>query len=214
MQFACEGDFREIVERLGHVPLPPYIDREDEESDRERYQTVYASRWGAVAAPTAGLHFTPEILDQIKNKGCEVVEVTLEVGYGTFQPIHAETLEEHAMHAERYELSEEVATAVERAHGEGRPMLAVGTTVARALESAAAGQGKVIPGAGVTNLFIYPGYEFKVVDQLLTNFHLPQSSLLMLVSAFAGREKVLAAYRHAVEQKYRFYSYGDCMLIR
>ena len=214
IRFSSTGEFRETVERLGHVPLPPYIDREDEEADRDRYQTVFAKRWGAVAAPTAGLHFTRETLARLKEHGCEVAEITLDVGYGTFQPIHAAAVERHRMHAERYEIPRETADAVERARREGRPVLAIGTTVVRALESGAAKGGGVKTGKGETELFIYPGYEFQVVDQLLTNFHLPRSSLLILVSAFAGRENVLAAYRHAVEAGYRFYSYGDCMLIR
>ena len=226
VRFSCDGDFRETVERLGHVPLPPYINREDDVPDRERYQTVYAKEWGAVAAPTAGLHFTPEMLEWVRERGCEIAELTLEVGYGTFQPMHTERIEEHKIHSERYRIPEETAEAVNRAKDEGRPVLAVGTTVVRALESAGAADERVGLGPGrsgsrelgsnkdETNLFIYPGYEFRAVDQLLTNFHLPESSLLVLVCAFAGRENVLAAYRHAVEKRYRFFSYGDCMLIR
>lgn len=214
VRFSCEGDFRATLERLGHVPLPPYIDRPDESPDRERYQTVFAKEWGAVAAPTAGLHFTPGLIERVRERGCEMAELTLEVGYGTFQPIRAGRVEEHRMRSERYDLSEETAGAVNRARADGRPVLAVGTTVVRALESAAGEDGRVRAGAGETGLFIFPGYEFHVVDKLLTNFHLPESSLLILVCAFAGREKVLAAYRHAVEHGYRFYSYGDCMLIR
>lgn len=214
LRLECAGDFCETVERLGHVPLPPYIDRPDEQSDRERYQTVFARQGTSVAAPTAGLHFTPATLEGLRQRGCQILEITLDIGYGTFQPIHTETVEEHLMHAEHFEISEEASAAIEQGRREGRPLLAVGTTVVRALESAAGERDRVEPGAGETGLFIYPGYEFKVVDQLLTNFHLPQSSLLILVAAFAGREKVLAAYRHAVEQGYRFYSYGDCMLIR
>lgn len=208
------------IERLGHVPLPPYIDRPDESYDRERYQTVYAQKPGAVAAPTAGLHFTPEILQQIRNRGCETCEVTLDVGLGTFQPIHTETLEEHKIHSEAYEIREEVAEKILRAKEEGRPVLAVGTTVVRALEDAAAkaaAQGDArhfSAGRAEASLFIFPGYTFRVVDCLLTNFHLPKSTLLALVSAFAGHEQILAAYRHAVAERYRFYSYGDCMLIR
>ncbi|MGH9803894.1 MAG: tRNA preQ1(34) S-adenosylmethionine ribosyltransferase-isomerase QueA [Candidatus Acidiferrales bacterium] len=214
LRFHWAGDFRETVNRLGHVPLPPYIRRPDRPGDGERYQTVFARREGAVAAPTAGLHFTPEILAALRQRGCEVAEITLEVGYGTFQPIHTETVERHKMHSERYEVSDEAAAAVERARAAGRPVLAVGTTVVRALEDCARRRGKVEAGRYETDLFIYPGYEFKVVDQLLTNFHLPRSSLLLLVCAFAGRERVLAAYEHAVRAGYRFYSYGDCMLIR
>lgn len=214
VRLECAGNFRETVERLGHVPLPPYIDRPDEQADRERYQTVFARQGTAVAAPTAGLHFTPATLEGLRQRGCQILEITLDIGYGTFQPIHTETVEEHRMQAERFELSEEAAAAINQGRREGRPLLAIGTTVVRALESVAGEKDRVEPGARETGLFIYPGYEFKVVDQLLTNFHLPQSSLLILVAAFGGREKVLAAYRHAVEQGYRFYSYGDCMLIR
>jgi S-adenosylmethionine:tRNA ribosyltransferase-isomerase len=208
------------IERLGHVPLPPYIDRPDESSDRERYQTVYAQKPGAVAAPTAGLHFTREILEKIRSRGCETCEITLDVGLGTFQPIHAETLEEHRIHSEAYEISEEARERIHRARGEGRRVLAVGTTVVRALEDSAAKAAERsntrIVGAGKAeaNLFIFPGHEFRLVEGLLTNFHLPKSTLLALVCAFAGRESILAAYRHAVEARYRFYSYGDCMLIR
>jgi S-adenosylmethionine:tRNA ribosyltransferase-isomerase len=208
------------IERLGHVPLPPYIDRPDESSDRERYQTVYARKPGAVAAPTAGLHFTSEVLEKIRNRGCETCEITLDVGLGTFQPIHTETLEEHKIHSEAYEISTEAADKIIRAKEEGRPVLAVGTTVVRALEDAAgkaAAQGgarHIAAGRAEASLFIFPGYTFRVVDCLLTNFHLPKSTLLALVSAFAGREAILAAYRHAVAARYRFYSYGDCMLIR
>jgi S-adenosylmethionine:tRNA ribosyltransferase-isomerase len=208
------------IERFGHVPLPPYIDRPDEASDRERYQTIYAQKPGAVAAPTAGLHFTSEILRQIRNRGCDICEITLDVGLGTFQPIHTETLEEHKIHSEAYEIRKEAADKILRAKEEGRPVLAVGTTVVRALEDAATkavggGNAKLIAaGRAEGSLFIFPGYTFRVVDYLLTNFHLPKSTLLALVSAFAGREAVLAAYRHAVAEHYRFYSYGDCMLIR
>jgi S-adenosylmethionine:tRNA ribosyltransferase-isomerase len=208
------------LEALGHVPLPPYIDRPDEATDRQRYQTVYARRPGAVAAPTAGLHFTPEILDKLKTKGCELCEVTLDVGLGTFQPIHTETLEEHKIHAEAYEITAEVAEKIHRAKSQSRPVLAVGTTVVRTLEdaaarAAAAGKGSLIAAdRAEAEIFLLPGHNFRVVDQLLTNFHLPKSTLLALVSAFAGRENILRAYRHAVAARYRFYSYGDCMLIR
>ncbi len=214
LRFRPRGDFHQIVERLGHMPLPPYISRPDEPADRERYQTVFARRGEAVAAPTAGLHFTAEMLEAVRQRGCHLVEVTLEVGYGTFQPIRTETVERHRMHTEAYEISPEAAAALEEARGRGRPVLAVGTTVVRALEDCASRHGRVVPGRGQANLFIYPGYEFKVVKQLLTNFHLPRSSLLVLVCAFAGRETLLRAYEHAVEANYRFYSYGDCMLIR
>jgi S-adenosylmethionine:tRNA ribosyltransferase-isomerase len=210
----------ENFEKLGHVPLPPYIDRPDETCDRERYQTVYAQRPGAVAAPTAGLHFTPEILQKIRERGCEICDVTLHVGLGTFQPIHTETLEEHKIHTESYEIADHAAEGIRNAKRDGRPVLAIGTTVVRALEDAAqraklAGSAELLnAGRAQAQIFIVPGYSFRVVDMVLTNFHLPRSTLLALVSAFAGRERVLAAYRHAVESNYRFYSYGDCMLIR
>jgi S-adenosylmethionine:tRNA ribosyltransferase-isomerase len=213
------GAFAQI-ERLGHVPLPPYIDREDESADRERYQTVFASQPGAVAAPTAGLHFTPEILSAIRARGVELCELTLDVGLGTFQPVHSETLEGHVMHAESYEISEQAAQQIQAAHSALRPIVAVGTTVVRALEDAALRAAEassptpVGAGKAEARLFIVPGFSFRVVNALLTNFHLPKSTLLALVCAFAGRERVLAAYRHAVESGYRFYSYGDCMLIR
>ena len=214
LRFRAAGDFRETVERLGHVPLPPYIHRADEPADRERYQTVFARQGAAVAAPTAGLHFTPEILDALRRRGCGIVEITLEVGYGTFQPVRTESVERHRMQAEPYEIPAEAAAALEQACAAGRPVLAVGTTVVRALEDSAARHGRVAPGRAQAEAYIYPGFEFRVVSQLLTNFHLPRSSLLLLVCAFAGRENVLRAYRHAVEENYRFYSYGDCMLIR
>jgi S-adenosylmethionine:tRNA ribosyltransferase-isomerase len=205
------------IEGLGHVPLPPYIDRPDEESDRERYQTVFAQRAGAVAAPTAGLHFTREILRQIRARGCETCEVTLNVGLGTFQPVHTEVLEEHKIHSESYEIGEEAAEKIRRAKREGRAVLAVGTTVVRTLEDAAVRAGNaqgLRGGRAEAELFIVPGHRFRLVDQLLTNFHLPKSTLLGLVCAFAGKENVLRAYAHAVEARYRFYSYGDCMFIR
>jgi S-adenosylmethionine:tRNA ribosyltransferase-isomerase len=207
-------------ERLGHVPLPPYIGRADETADRERYQTVFAKHPGAIAAPTAGLHFSIEILQRIRERGVEICELTLDVGLGTFQPIHSETLEGHVMHAESYEVPSETAERIEAARSAGRPIIAVGTTVVRALEDAArrateSGSQKLLLGGRFdAQVFIVPGFRFRVVEGLLTNFHLPRSTLLALVSAFAGREHVLAAYRHAVEAGYRFYSYGDCMLIR
>jgi S-adenosylmethionine:tRNA ribosyltransferase-isomerase len=208
------------LEKLGHVPLPPYIDRPDEQLDRERYQTVFARQPGAVAAPTAGLHFTPETLRRIRERGCESCEVTLDVSLGTFQPVHTEILEEHKIHSEACEISAEAAEKVCAAKREKRPVLAVGTTVVRTLEdaaarAAAAGAGdQLLVGREEAQLFIVPGHQFQIVDMLLTNFHLPKSTLLALVAAFAGRENLLAAYRHAVEARYRFYSYGDCMLIR
>ncbi|HSK80142.1 MAG TPA: tRNA preQ1(34) S-adenosylmethionine ribosyltransferase-isomerase QueA [Thermoanaerobaculia bacterium] len=198
------------LDRLGHVPLPPYIERPDTDEDRERYQTVYARNPGAVAAPTAGLHFSTELLSEIEAAGVEIARVTLHVGIGTFKPVSAERIEEHRMERERYEVGEEAAEAIRRA----RRVVAVGTTVVRTLESAAlAGGGEVRPGGGSTELFITPGFPFKVVDALLTNFHLPRSTLLMLVSAFAGRERVLAAYEEAIREGYRFYSYGDAMFV-
>jgi|SRR5580704_8137658 S-adenosylmethionine:tRNA ribosyltransferase-isomerase len=210
----------EHLERLGHVPLPPYIHRTDEGSDRDRYQTVFAKEPGAIAAPTAGLHFTLEILEKIRARGIEICELTLDVGLGTFQPVHTETLEDHVMHAESCEIPAQTVLAIQQARAAGRPILAVGTTVVRALEAAALDAAEsgsaelLLPGKASARLFIYPGFHFRVVDALLTNFHLPRSTLLALVSAFAGREKVLAAYNHAVKAGYRFYSYGDCMLIR
>jgi S-adenosylmethionine:tRNA ribosyltransferase-isomerase len=217
------NDKREVwehIERLGHIPLPPYIDRADEPADRERYQTVFAKHAGAIAAPTAGLHFTPEILQQIRQRGVEICELTLNVGLGTFQPIHAETLEAHVMHAESYEIYAEAAERIGQARAAGRPILAVGTTVVRALEDAAlrasesGGSALLLPGKAEAHLFIFPGFHFRLVDALLTNFHLPRSTLLALVSAFGGREHILRAYKHAVDSGYRFYSYGDCMLTR
>jgi len=215
------GDLEGALEKLGHMPLPPYIHRADEPADRERYQTIFARKRGAVAAPTAGLHFTPQILARIAERGAEICEITLHVGLGTFQPIHVEEIEAHQMHAEAYEISEAAARQIETARGAGRPILAVGTTVVRALEDAArkaANSGgdatMVQAGASEAGLFIRPGHRFRVVTQMLTNFHLPKSSLLVMVAAFAGRELILRAYEHAIAQRYRFYSYGDCMLIR
>ncbi len=210
----------EHLERLGHVPLPPYIRRTDEDADRERYQTIFAKRPGAIAAPTAGLHFTPEILEQIRARGVEICELTLDVGLGTFQPVHSKSLEDHEMHVESYEVPIQTAESLQQARTKGRPIVAIGTTVVRALEAAALRAAEcgsaelLLSGKAVARLFIYPGFHFRVVDALLTNFHLPRSTLLALVCAFAGREKVLAAYNHAVQAGYRFYSYGDCMLIR
>ena len=207
------------IERLGHVPLPPYIDRDDEVADRERYQTVFAKHPGAIAAPTAGLHFTPEILKHIQQRGAEICELTLDVGLGTIQPIHSETLEGHAMHAESYEIPKETADRIYNARAAGRPILAVGTTVVRALEAAALRAVELhsarvlLAGKAEAQLFIFSGFRFRVVDALLTNFHLPRSTLLALVCAFGGRDRVLGAYRHAVDAGYRFYSYGDCMLL-
>jgi S-adenosylmethionine:tRNA ribosyltransferase-isomerase len=206
------GDVDAMVDALGHVPLPPYIKRADNREDRERYQTVFARVRGSVAAPTAGLHFTPQLLAALEARGVERAEVTLHVGYGTFKPVRATRVEDHIVDPEYYEVPETTASAIVRAKQAGRRVIAVGTTTTRALEDAAAAGG-VVAGSGTASLFIYPGYRFRVLDGLLTNFHLPASSLLMLVSAFAGKDKVLAAYREAVEMRYRFYSYGDAMLI-
>jgi len=228
LRFTARGDLDKTLERLGHVPLPPYIARPDEPADRERYQTIFAHQPGAVAAPTAGLHFSPALLEQLRRRGIEISALTLEVGLGTFQPIHSAEIDDHRMHRERYDIPAEVAAAIHTARQSGRPILAVGTTVVRALEDAAtkvAAGGReragvpdqaplVKAGPGDAEIFIKPGHRFRVVDQLLTNFHLPQSTLLVLVSAFASRELILRAYHHAVEAGYRFYSYGDCMWIR
>ena len=243
LRFEPVPDFFAAVERVGHVPLPPYIGRSDRADDRERYQTIYARERGSVAAPTAGLHFTPEILDRMRARGIETAEVTLHVGLGTFQPVHVEVVEEHKLHREWYRIGEEAAEKINAAIGVGRRVVAIGTTTVRTLEYAtqvAAAEGgrrseisgnregspgegagahdsriglEIRAGTGEADIFIYPGFQFRVVGAMLTNFHLPKSTLLMMVSAFAGREFTLEAYRHAVEQKYRFYSYGDCMFI-
>ena len=223
VRFECDGDFRALVEELGRMPLPPYIrraqleeggdDDDDAARDRERYQTVYAGRPGAVAAPTAGLHFTPRVLDRLRERRVSVVELTLHVGYGTFAPVRVEDLSRHAVEPERYEIGTEVAQVLNDARARGRRVVATGTTTVRALESATDESGTVRAGEGLAGLTITPGYRFKTVGAMLTNFHLPRSSLLVLVSAFAGRELTLAAYRHAARSRYRFYSYGDCMLI-
>ncbi len=208
------GDFLATLDRIGHVPLPPYIARADSSGDRERYQTVYARQRGSVAAPTAGLHFTPQILERIRHRGVEAAEITLHVGLGTFQPVRVERVEDHRLHSEAYSISAESAAAIHQALRSGRRVVAVGTTTVRTLEHAMrTGGGTIAAGPGAADLFIYPGFEFKVVKAMLTNFHLPQSTLLMLVSAFGGKENVLGAYEHAVSQRYRFYSYGDCMFI-
>jgi len=211
---ARTGTVEDAIDRLGHVPLPPYIHRRDESSDRATYQTVYAKVRGAVAAPTAGLHFTERVLTALATRGVETCEITLHVGLGTFQPVRAKQIEDHHMEAERYEVSEAAAAAINRALEQRRRVIGVGTTSVRTLESVAREHGgSIAPGRGETRLFIIPGFPFRVVGGLLTNFHLPQSTLLMLVSAFAEKDFVLRAYRHAVEARYRFYSYGDCMLI-
>ena len=213
IRFQPGDDFFAAVERAGHVPLPPYISRDDRAADRDRYQTVYARERGSVAAPTAGLHFTPEILERINERGVETAQVTLHVGLGTFQPVHSERVEDHKLHREWYSISEAAAEKINRALDQHRRVIAIGTTTVRTLEYAAMQSGRVRAGSGEADIFIYPGYRFRVIGAMLTNFHLPQSTLLMLVCAFAGTGHVLEAYNHAVEQKYRFYSYGDCMFI-
>ena len=238
VRFEAAGDFDEIIDRIGRTPLPPYIKRDDEDRlDAERYQTVFARERGAVAAPTAGLHFTPELLDRLRRRGVEIAEITLHVGYGTFQPVRVERVEDHRVEPEAYSIGAEAADSINRALAEGRRVIAVGTTTTRALESAAicgtkeqesgeAGErrgggaeekrsdrARITPGTSTTDLFIYPGFEFRVISGLVTNFHLPCSSLLMLVSAFSKREVILNAYREAIDREYRFYSYGDAMLV-
>ncbi len=253
LRFDAVDDFFAVLSRIGHIPLPPYIDRPDTLEDREQYQTVYAKPLGSVAAPTAGLHFTPEILERIRQRGIETAELTLHVGLGTFQPVRVEVVEEHKLHKEWYEISPEAAQKIQRARDAGRRIVAVGTTTVRTLEYAVrksppeqnrlergtlktvAGMDSseehrvprssrvclsgdfrdqpIVPQSGEADIFIYPGFEFKVVGAMLTNFHLPKSTLLMLVSALAGRERVLQAYEHAVRERYRFYSYGDCMFV-
>jgi S-adenosylmethionine:tRNA ribosyltransferase-isomerase len=205
---------RDTIDAIGHVPLPPYIKRPDSPSDRDRYQTVYARERGSIAAPTAGLHFTPEILGALEARGVERISITLHVGYGTFQPIRADRVEEHQMEGESFDVSAAAAAGLTKARQAGRRIVAVGTTTTRTLESlTVSAGGDVLPGSGETRLFIRPGHEFALVSGLVTNFHLPKSSLLMLVSAFGGRETILAAYREAVARRYRFYSYGDAMII-
>jgi S-adenosylmethionine:tRNA ribosyltransferase-isomerase len=215
LRFEAVADFYAALERIGHMPLPPYIHRNDTAEDRERYQTVFSRERGSVAAPTAGLHFTKEVLDALSAGGVEVARVTLHVGLGTFAPLRVENVDEIHLHRERYTLPESAATAINRARAEHRRVVAVGTTVVRTLEAAAqrANGGPLQPHSSETQIFIAPGFEFHIVDALLTNFHLAQSSLLMLVSAFAGRGRVLNAYHHAVDAQYRFFSYGDCMFI-
>ena len=217
VEFEYEGIFMERLEEIGSMPLPPYIERPSENEDKDRYQTVYCKEEGSVAAPTAGLHFTKELLEKAKEKGVELVYVTLHVGIGTFRPVKCENIEEHSMHFEEYEISEESAAAVNRAKREGRRIISVGTTSTRTLESAAYadqnGVWQIKSGHSSTGIFIYPGYEFKIVDSLITNFHLPKSTLLMLISALYDREKILEVYEEAIKEKYRFFSYGDAMFI-
>ena len=215
LRFDSVDDFSGVLNRLGHIPLPPYIDRPDTPEDREQYQTVYAKALGSVAAPTAGLHFTPEILQRIRQRGVAMAEVTLHVGLGTFQPVRVEVVEQHKLHTESFEISSETADAIQGARHAGHRIVAVGTTTVRTLEYVArtSSDGCIYAQRGEADIFIYPGFEFKVVGGILTNFHLPKSTLLMLVAAFAGRERVLTAYEHAVREHYRFYSYGDCMFV-
>ncbi len=215
LRFEPVADFFTAIEQLGHIPLPPYIDRPDSPDDRVRYQTVFAERPGSVAAPTAGLHFTPEVIERIRERGVEIAEITLHVGLGTFQPIREEVVEKHKLHTERYIIGQEAAERINRARREGRRVVAVGTTSVRTLEFAVeqSSGGELTAHSGEADIFIYPGYQFRVVGAMLTNFHLPKSTLLMLVAAFAGRENVLAAYEHAVRERYRFFSYGDCMFV-
>ena len=212
VRFKYKGDFEEILAQVGKVPLPPYIKREPNRTDKEEYQCVYAKEAGAIAAPTAGLHFTVDLMDMLKQSGIDQAPLTLHVGLGTFQPVKTENIEMHKMHSEYFELSQTSANRINIAKEEGRQIVAVGTTSVRALETVASGY-NVSPYQGYTDIFIYPGYQFKVVDALVTNFHLPKSTLLMLVSAFAGHEFILEAYQEAIAHKYRFYSYGDAMLI-
>lgn len=212
IQFSYDGIFEEILDKLGQMPLPPYITHPLQ--DKNRYQTVYAKYDGSAAAPTAGLHFTKELLEKIRKKGVEIASVTLHVGLGTFRPVKVSTIEEHHMHSEFYRIEPEEAEKINRAKREGRRVIAVGTTSCRTLESAAVEDGFVEAKSGWTEIFIYPGYQFKCIDALITNFHLPQSTLLMLVSALAGREHVLAAYEEAVKELYRFFSFGDAMFVK
>ncbi|MDO4392797.1 MAG: tRNA preQ1(34) S-adenosylmethionine ribosyltransferase-isomerase QueA [Bacillota bacterium] len=218
VEFEYEGIFMERLEEIGSMPLPPYIERSSEEDDKDRYQTVYCRDEGSVAAPTAGLHFTKELLKRIQEKGVEIAYVTLHVGIGTFRPVKVDKVEDHSMHFEEYHISEESAQAINRAKASGRRIISVGTTSTRTVESAAhydekLGCMQVEAGSGSTGIFIYPGYEFKIIDSLVTNFHLPKSTLLMLISALYDREKILEVYEEAIEERYRFFSYGDAMFI-
>ena len=215
IQFEPRDNFRNLIAEVGQPPLPPYIKREGalNAKDRERYQTVYARETGAIAAPTAGLHFTPQVFDQIRKAGVSIAEITLHVGYGTFEPVRVKDISQHRVLPETFSIPAEAAEVINRARVSGGRIVAVGTTTTRALESAASPDGGISPHTGAADLTITPGYKFRIVDALVTNFHLPRSSLLLLVSAFAGRELTLKAYSHAVGERYRFYSYGDCMLI-
>jgi S-adenosylmethionine:tRNA ribosyltransferase-isomerase len=215
IRFDETKNLREVIDKIGQTPLPPYIKRDERTfaNDRERYQTVYARERGAIAAPTAGLHFTPKVLKEIEAAGIRIAKVTLHVGYGTFEPVRVDDVSAHRVAPEQFTISDDAAKELNNSRKAGGRVVAVGTTTARALESAASENGQVVACSGVADLTIIPGYKFRVVDALLTNFHLPRSSLLLLVSAFAGRDLILKAYRHAVRERYRFYSYGDCMLI-
>ncbi len=215
VRFETDENLDDVIDRIGEPPLPPYINRDAHSpaDDRQRYQTIYASERGAIAAPTAGLHFTPSILEAVKARGVLVAEITLHVGYGTFEPVRVPDITKHKVAAERFSITQKTASLINRSRSAGRRIIAVGTTTARALESATSPAGEITMQSGVASLTIIPGYEFRIMDGLLTNFHLPKSSLLMLVSAFTGRELTLAAYEHAVKSGYRFYSYGDCMLL-
>jgi S-adenosylmethionine:tRNA ribosyltransferase-isomerase len=217
VKFSCLGSFDDTLHRVGKMPIPPYIRRDQKSrdfyNDSISYQTVYASQKGAVAAPTAGLHFTETLLDNIRKKGIKIVPITLHVGYGTFVPVRVSDIREHKIHTECYNISENTARIINEGRQHHHRIIAVGTTCVRTLEYVWNKNGRILPGPGNCNLFIYPGYQFKVVDAMITNFHLPESTLIMLVSAFAGREKILAAYENAIENKYRFYSYGDAMFI-
>ena len=214
IKFLHDQSVFELLEKYGHIPLPPYIERDDTENDRERYQTVFAKKVGAVAAPTAGLHFTNALLNALTNKGVKTAQVTLHVGAGTFLPVSVENLEDHIMHAEWVEVDQSVCDAVAACKARGGKVVAVGTTSVRSLESAAKTTGKIQPFSGDTQLFITPGYQFNVVDAMITNFHLSESTLLMLVSAFSGYDNIMKAYQHAIQEKYRFFSYGDAMFLQ
>ncbi|MBC7901728.1 MAG: tRNA preQ1(34) S-adenosylmethionine ribosyltransferase-isomerase QueA [Saprospiraceae bacterium] len=215
VKYQTDGDFDDIVQRIGKTPLPPYIKRNGNgiDLDSERYQTVYAKERGAIAAPTAGLHFTPQIFDRIKSAGAEIAEITLHIGYGTFEPVRVTDVSQHRVASERYEITETTAEQLNTANREGRRIVAIGTTTTRALENSLIRYGQFTAGRNSADLTVTPGYNFRAVDALLTNFHLPQSSLLVLVSTFGGHELIMKAYKYAVESKYRFYSYGDCMLV-
>jgi S-adenosylmethionine:tRNA ribosyltransferase-isomerase len=213
VRFSYQGEVVDVLKKIGHIPLPPYIRRKDEPLDRDRYQTIFAERDGSIAAPTAGLHFTPSLLQSLKDKRVRTTTITLHIGIGTFAPVKVRDIEDHKMEAEWIEISEETAKEIEETKTRGGKIIAVGTTTTRALESFSNGNGGVRPGKGMTSLFIYPPYRFRVINGLITNFHLPKSTLIMLVSAFAGKELLMKAYQEAIDRKYRFYSYGDAMLI-